>query len=310
MNIKGKLFLAPLAGITDSQFRKICREQGADIVCTELISSNAIAYKNPKTLKMLTIKEDERPIGIQLFGSDCEIVKRAVEKINLLKPDFIDINMGCSVKKINKSGAGSVLLKNIKNVFSIASAVKKNTDYPVSAKIRLGYSEDNAEKIALTLQDAGVSFITVHGRLAKQRFSGKANWERIDDIKKKLRIPVIGNGDIFTWEQAVSKIDKHSADAIMIARGALGNPWIFRQIKEFMRTGKMEYNPSTEERIMILKSHYESGNTEDIFFIRSMRKHFHWYTKCINNIRKYRNRVNEIDDYSEIRKVFDEILQA
>ncbi len=307
MDISGKLFLAPLAGITDSIFRKICKQNGADFVCTELVSVEALLYENERTMSMLDFSADEKPIGVQLFGSKASSFKTAVKSIEHLDYDYLDINMGCSVKKVLKTGSGAALLKDTGNIFQIVNAVKKVSKKPVSCKIRLGFSENNGIEIAKAIEEAGADFITVHGRLAIQKFNGMSDWDSIGRIRDSIQIPVIGNGDIFTYNDALNKIGK--TDAIMIGRGAMGNPWIFRQIKECISKKETIFVPNTHDRIMLLKSHYEMGDTENDNYIRTMRKYFHWYSKGIHSIRKYREKINNTTDYSVIKEIIHEIDQ-
>ncbi len=309
--IKNKLFLAPLAGITDIHFRNICKQFGADIVYTELISVEGLNFQSQKTYKLLNFSENERPIGIQLFGSKPESFAKAVKVVEKLKPDFIDLNLGCSVKKVNKSGAGSILLQDIKKVQRIIIAMKENTYIPITAKIRLGWKENYGIEIAQALEEVGIEFLVIHGRLAKQQFTGKADWYSIGKIAKSVNIPIIGNGDIFTAEDAIEKLNKYPIASIMIGRGVLGNPWIFKQIKELMSKNSILTKPSIKDKINILKKHYNMAykDAPNENTIKYMRKHFHWYVKGIPNIKKYKILINKTVNFNEVKNILNEIIK-
>jgi len=309
--IKNSIILAPLAGISDSFFRQICKDFGADISYSELISAEGIVHNSYKTHQLLEFSEKERPIGIQLFGENPQSLGYAVKNINNISPDFFDLNLGCSVKKVNKAGAGSILLKDLDKIKKIIHAMTNNTNLPISAKIRIGWDKNIGIEIATMLQEAGVSFIAIHGRTAKQQFTGNADWDTIKKIKENVEIPIIGNGDIKTPEDAVKKMIYSNVDGIMIGRGALGNPWIFRQIKEIQNVGKVLTIPSIEDKINILRKHYKMfyNSIENENQLISMRKFFHWYTKGIPNIKKYKNLINKTINYREIMKVLDNITK-
>lgn len=310
MDVRGKIFLAPLAGITDTYFRRICKRFGADFTYSELISADGLYRNSKKTFLLAYFTDEERPFGIQIFGKDPEILSNSTMKLNELSPDFIDINLGCSVKKVIKQGYGSALLKDFRNLKDAIISVVSSTRLPVSCKMRLGFNVDKGLKIAQILQDCGVSFITVHGRIATSLFSGKSDWSSIKLIKENVSIPVVGNGDINTPEDAVRLWEKSKVDSIMIGRATLGNPWIFKQIKDFLKNGKYEI-PSLEERVQILKEHYklatDDGKKKENIYI--MRKHFHWYLKGVKNIKFFKERVNRTIDYSEIMDILDKILK-
>ena len=312
INPKSKIFLAPLAGITDSTFRIICREHGADVVYTELISADAIYHNSKKTFEMMKFSQKERPIGIQLFGSDIEIMANAVRKSEELSPDFIDINLGCSIKKINKQGHGAALLRDLRKMKDIMISAVSSSSIPVSAKMRIGWNKDRGVDIAQILEKSGVSFIAVHGRTAIQKFEGESDWESIKKIKESVKIPVIGNGDIFTAEQAVEKWKFAKTDSIMIGRGSFGNPWIFTQIKELVSTGKIQTNPDIYDRMEILEKHYKMAcaNDNDDSQIKLMRKHFHWYVYGIPDTRHYKEIVNNTVDLQKVLNIIEEIKKG
>ena len=306
MNVRDKLFLAPLAGITDSSFRNICIEHGADIVCSELISAMGLIHNSAKSFRLMDFSPSGHTAGIQLFGSHAAHLAEAARIAAGQSPDFIDINMGCSVKKVVRTGSGAAMLRNPALIEQCVSAVKKSVNIPVSAKIRLGWDSDNALEIARAVQNGGASFISVHGRTAVQGFSGNADWDSIADIKNKLTIPVIGNGDIDSPCKALEK-ESYGIDSIMIGRGAMGNPFIFRNIKSLKAEGAYPEVNATE-KIACLRKHYTmAGRQNDVSFIKYMRKHFHWYTKGIRNIKKYREIINYTESYSEVEQILDEL---
>ncbi|MFO8061741.1 MAG: tRNA dihydrouridine synthase DusB [bacterium] len=306
MNVRDKLFLAPLAGITDSSFRNICIEQGADIVCTELISAMGLIHNSAKSFRLMDFTPSSYTAGIQIFGSSPAHLAAAARIAERQSPDFIDINMGCSVKKVVRTGSGAAMLRNPGLIEQCVSAVKRSVNVPVSAKIRLGWDRNNALEIARAVRNGGASFISVHGRTAVQGFSGSADWDAIADIKNELTIPVIGNGDIDSPRKAL-EMKSYGVDSIMIGRAAMGNPFIFRNIKSLEEEGA--YSPATAgERIACLRKHYTmAGRQNDVSFIKYMRKHFHWYTKGIRNIKKYREIINYTESYSEVEQILDKL---
>lgn len=275
--------LAPMAGVTDSPFRRICRELGAGLVFSEMISADALAREQQATYALTRFLQQERPIGIQIFGSNPQIMATAAQRLMPIKPDFIDINFGCPVKKVVNRGAGSALLRDLKAMARITSAVVKATPIPVLAKIRSGWlsSHTVAVQAAHVLQDCGVVAVTLHPRSRCMAFKGKANWALIGEIKQNVSIPVIGNGDIDSAEDAQRMISETGCDYVMIGRAALGNPWIFAQSNTIL-SGKTEYhNPTFREKIEMcirqLKDEVEWVG--EYRAVRQMRKHVAWYLK-------------------------------
>lgn len=275
--------LAPLAGYTDPPFRRIARQFGAGMVFTELISADGIVRANAKTLSMLSFSPEEKPYGIQIFGNDPVIMSEAAHKVLSHNPDCIDINSGCCVPKVCNNGKGAGLLKDVTLLHAIAGAVVKHAGVPVSVKIRLGFTRgtQNYFEVVSALQDAGVSFITVHGRTRDQFFSGKADWEAIQAIARSARIPIVGNGDICSFDGAHERLASSGCSAVMIGRAALGNPWIF--------SGQQ---PLPHDRVTIIKKHYDLAlrHYGDYGMIL-MRKHIGHYLKGFHNASKLRQEI-------------------
>lgn len=303
-----KLWLAPLAGYTDRVFRSICKKHGADVVISEMISSNALIYDNKKTLKLAEFSDRERPIGLQIFGADAEIVAKGIKKILDFDPDFIDINMGCPMKKIVKTGAGSALLKDTEKLKQIIHASKNvlQNKLPLFVKIRSGWdSSDNIEKTAEIIQKSGADALTIHARTRNQLFAGKSNWDIIKRVKQTVSIPVIGNGDITSPEDALRMYETTGCDSIMIGRGAIGKPWLFKQIKQFLQ--ECTYDKiSPKRRIVLLQQHFYELciHYGDEHALRLIRKYISGYTKGLRGARKLRGNLNECN----IKEEFNEMI--
>ena len=299
VSLKNNLILAPMAGVTDLPFRLLCKEQGAGLLCMEMVSAKAIYFNNKNTEELLNIDDREPPVSLQLFGSDPDIISEMAKKIENRPFSILDINMGCPVPKVAGNGEGSALMKNPKLVEEIVSKTAKAIKKPVTVKIRKGFDDEhiNAVEIARIAESAGAAAVAVHGRTREQYYSGKADWDIIRQVKEAVKIPVIGNGDVTSPEAARQLMETTGCDGIMIGRGAQGNPWIFRQILHWMETGEEEPKPDLEEvKSMILRHarmlvEYKGAYTG----IREMRKHVAWYTAGYPNSAKLRARVNEIE---------------
>ncbi|HBF9224892.1 TPA: tRNA dihydrouridine synthase DusB [Clostridioides difficile] len=304
LELKNKVFLSPMAGVTDLPFRLICKEQGCGLLYTEMINGKALCYDDENTKKMLKIEEEEHPVAVQIFGSEPEFIGRAAEIMNDYSNEILDINMGCPAPKVVKNGDGSALMKNPKLAEEVLRAVVKNSKKPVTLKIRKGWDDNsvNAVEIAKIAEDCGISALAIHGRTREQFYTGKADWDIIAEIKKNLSIPVIGNGDVFTIEDSINMLDKTGCDAIMIGRGAQGNPWIFKRINHYMNTGEILPEPTLNEKISTAIKHLKLAVEEhgEYVAVREMRKHIAWYLKGLRNSAKLRDEINKIEDYQEV----------
>lgn len=311
--LENNIFLAPMAGITDLAFRKICKEFGAGLVYTEMISSKAIFYDDSKTKQLMNVEGEKRPIAVQIFGSDEEAMGYAAKYVSSFA-DIIDINMGCPAPKVVKNGDGSKLLLDIPKAEKIVRAVVSNSDKPVTVKFRKGWDNNNvvAVPFAQMLENAGASAITIHGRTRSEFYSGHVDLDIIRRVKEAVNIPVIGNGDIVDEETAKDMFEKTGVDAIMIGRGSFGNPWIFKQLIYYFTEGKKLPSIDNQEKLRVLKEHieYEMQNKPEIVAIRELRKMVAWYTKNMPNSSEFRNKVNKIEDRRLLEEEIDRFFKC
>ncbi len=310
VTLEGNLLLGPMAGVTDLPFRLLCKEKGADLVYTEMVSAKGIQYNNKNTESLLQIHEQERPVALQLFGADPVILSETAKRIEHRNFDILDINMGCPVPKVVNNGEGSSLMKNPKLVGEIIRMVSSAITKPLTVKIRKGFHEtdNNAVEVAKIAEENGAAAVAVHARTREQYYSGKADWEVIRAVKEAITIPVIGSGDVFTPEDAKGMLEQTSCDGIMMARGTRGNPWIFEQIKAYLGQGILLPRPSFDEvKEMILRHAGLSVDYKGEFIgIREMRKHVAWYTTGYPGSAKLRNRVNEIENMEDLKRLLEE----
>ena len=311
LKLDNPFLLAPLAGITDAPMRRLCHRQGAALTYTEMVSCKGMWYGDRNTGKLLYTYRDEQPVGYQIFGHEPEVMAYAAREISSMPGKLIDINFGCPVPKIVKNGEGSALLKNPDLIYDIVAAVVKNTDKPVTAKIRTGWDKDsiNVVEVAHAISAAGASAIAVHARTREQYYSGKADWSMIASVKRAVDIPVIGNDDVTDGKAAISMMDETGCDLVMIGRGALGNPWIFREALAAWRGEEIPPQPSKDEKKAMMISHLEDL-TElkgEYAAVREMRKHVGWYLKGVPGAAAFRGMVNNITDSNELIKAIKSI---
>jgi tRNA-dihydrouridine synthase B len=310
------LLLAPMEDVSDPPFRAVCKEGGADLMYTEFISSEGLIRDAAKSRQKLDIFEYERPIGIQLFGGDIGNMVQSAEIATDVNPDLIDINYGCPVKAVACRGAGAALLQDIPKMVKMTEEIVKCTHLPVTVKTRLGWDEStkNVVEVAERLQDIGIKALTIHGRTRVQMYKGSADWALIAKIKEnpRMSIPVFGNGDVDSPEKALEYRNRYGVDGIMIGRGAIGNPWIFNEIKHYFNTGETLTPPDVAERVRVTKSHLDfsirwKGDKLGIF---EMRRHYASYFKGIPDFKPYRSRLVEAPDYAEVCTILDEVMDT
>ena len=313
VELENPYILAPMAGVTDLPFRLLCKEQGAGLLCMEMVSAKAIQYNNKNTKALLEIHPEELPVSLQLFGSDPDVISEIAKRIEELPFSILDINMGCPVPKIVKNGEGSALMKNPKLVYEIVRKTARAIQKPVTVKIRKGFDDTciNAVEIAKIIEDAGGKAVAVHGRTREQYYSGKADWDIIRRVKEAVSIPVIGNGDVVSGESAIAIQKETGCDGVMIGRGAQGNPWIFSELLEYERTGKMPLRPSVEaiKKMMLRHAHLQMQYKGEYLGIREMRKHVSWYTSGLPNSAKLRDEINRVESYEELEQLLEERLK-
>ncbi len=310
------LLLAPMEDVSDPPFRALCKEQGADVVYTEFISSEGLIRDAAKSVVKLDIYEQERPVGIQIFGANLDSMLKTVEIVERSKPDIIDINFGCPVKKVVSKGAGAGILKDIPLMVKLTQEMVKHTNLPITVKTRLGWDYDSIRivEVAERLQDVGVQAISIHGRTRSQMYKGNANWKPIAEVKnnQRMHIPIFGNGDVNTPEKAMLMRDEFGLDGCMIGRASIGNPWFFKEVKHFFKTGEHLPEVSIEKRVEMAKRHVEmavkwKGETLGIL---ETRRHYTNYFKGLRNIKAYRLKMVTADDLATLNQVFKEVLKV
>ncbi|MDO6738351.1 tRNA dihydrouridine synthase DusB [Wenyingzhuangia sp. 2_MG-2023] len=309
------LLLAPMEDVSDPPFRALCKEQGADLVYTEFISSEGLIRDAAKSVKKLDIYEKERPVGIQIFGANLESMLRTVEIVEQSKPDIIDINFGCPVKKVVSKGAGAGILKDIDLMVSLTKAMVKHTNLPITVKTRLGWDENSImiEEVAERLQDVGCAAISIHGRTRAQMYKGDADWTRIAAVKnnQRMHIPVFGNGDVTTPERAIEMRDDYGLDGCMIGRASIGNPWFFKEVKHFMATGEHLPIASIQDRVEVARRHLEmeiAWKENERQAVMETRRHYANYFKGIRDFKDYRSKLVTEDTAQRVYDVMNEIL--
>ena len=310
VELENNIFLAPMAGVTDLPFRLLCKEQGCGLVYTEMVSAKALSYKNKKTESLMQSHPDERPSAVQLFGSDPEILAETAKTVSQLPIDIIDVNMGCPAPKIVKNGEGSALMKSPKLVGEIVKAISEAQPKPVTIKIRAGFDADhiNAVEIAKAAEENGAAAVAVHGRTREQFYSGNADYDVIKAVKEALSIPVIGNGDVFDPISAKRLLDYTGCDAIMVGRGAQGNPWIFSRILHYLETGEILTEPTPAEKGRMALRHGKMliDYNGEYIGVREMRKHVTWYSKGLKGAARIRNMVNRAESFSDLERIITE----
>ena len=310
IELENNILLAPMAGVTDLAFRKICKEYGAGLVECEMVSSRAIVYKDEKTIKMINTDGEIKPVAMQIFGNDPEIMAESAKFLND-KADIIDINMGCPAPKVVKNGDGSKLLLDLDLVFKIVHSVVKVSKLPVTVKIRKGWDSEHIVAVwaAKRIEEAGASAIIVHGRTREEFYTGKADWNIIRQVKENVSIPVIGNGDVVDGESAKRMFEETGVDGIMIGRGALGKPWIFKEISSYLN-GENNFKISNSEIYNIITYQYKELINEkgEYTAVREMRKHISWYVKGMKNATIIRNEINKLESYNDVNMILKKYL--
>lgn len=314
VELNNQVILAPMAGVTDLPFRLLCKEQGAGLLCMEMVSAKAIYYHNRNTEELMAIRPEECSVSLQLFGSDPDIMAEMAKKIEDRPFAILDINMGCPVPKVVNNGEGSALMKNPKLVEQIVYKVSHAIKKPVTVKIRKGFDDAhlNAVEIAKIAESAGAAAVAVHGRTREQYYSGKADWNCIRAVKEAVRIPVIGNGDVTDALSAKRMLDETGCDGIMIGRGAQGNPWIFREVTEYLDTGVIPPRPDPAQIRRVVERHaaLQLAVKGEYTGVREMRKHLAWYTTGLPGSAKYRQMINSMETMEELLQSLDAVFQS
>jgi len=309
LNLSGRVILAPMAGVTDSSFRILARSFGAALTHTEMISADGLVRQNTNSLRLLYFKEEERPIGVQLYGSDPEKLASAAKEVERLKPDLIDLNFACPVKKVTKKNGGAAVLRDLGLLQKIVSSVTRSVSLPITLKIRSGWDSENivALEVAKIAQDCGVSAITIHPRTGKSMFRGKANWDIIGEVKSKVNLTILGSGDIFSPQDVKEMIDSTGCDGVMVGRGALGNPWIFERANYYLVTDKFLPEPSIQDVTDVALKHLTLSVQErgEYWGIMRMRKHLLWYIKRLPRNQELRKSIISTEKFEDLKKAFE-----
>jgi nifR3 family TIM-barrel protein len=309
------LLLAPMEDVSDPPFRVLCKEQGADMMYTEFISTEGLIRNAAKSMKKLEFYEEERPLGIQIFGADIEVMKGCAEIIEEAGPDLLDINFGCPVKKVVCKDGGAGILRDIPRMVRLTAEIVKATKLPVTVKTRLGWDDNskNIVEVAERLQDIGIAALTIHGRTRAQMYKGAADWTLIGEVKNnsRIHIPIFGNGDVDSPQKALEMKNRYGVDGVMIGRASIGYPWIFREMKHYLQTGEILQGPTLEERVQVCRTHLLKSIEwkGDVLGILEMRRHYTNYFKGIPDIKSYRNQLVTLNHLNELNEVLDEIAE-